>query len=54
MTKRHYCAVCKRMTLWRFIGYQRDLNGSIAFALWNCERCGASKSLGLPDKEEEK
>lgn len=41
----HYCKVCKRVTLHRYLGPQRDKSGEGALHLWNCSECKATVSL---------
>lgn len=46
----HYCKVCKRVTIHRYIVPQRDRNERIALHLWNCTECEATVSLDSPDQ----
>ena len=45
----HYCKVCKRVTIHRYLGPQRDKSGEVALHLWNCTDCGATVSLDSPE-----
>lgn len=46
----HFCKVCNRVTIHRYLGPQLDENLEVAFHLWNCTECGASVSLDSPEE----
>lgn len=46
----HYCKVCKRVTLHRYVGPQRDRNGKVVLHLWNCQECDDTISMESPEE----
>ena len=46
----HYCKVCGRVTLHRYLGPQLDKNLEVALHLWNCTECRATISLDSPEE----
>ncbi len=45
----HFCKVCERETIHRYLGPQRDGDGEIALHFWDCGECGATVSLDSPE-----
>lgn len=46
----HFCRICKRVTVHRYIGPVRDRNGEVALHLWDCTECGDTMSLDSPEE----
>jgi len=47
--REHFCKVCGRVTIHKYIGPQLDKNLEVALHLWNCTECKAMISLDAPE-----